>query len=129
MTHLPGHDRYLSPRGNTEITVHVDGCEDYIASRRLQTEDLDIDLARLEALLVPNEDGYPSTRTIDRAVAMIRAIRAEQSAMPEAEDVECGYVGDVDAYGAGGEVRWTCPRCGNEQSRDADDFAPEHPDL
>lgn len=59
--------------------------------------------------------------------ARLQDVMEDSEAMPTADDVECGYDGEVDEihYARMAQLLiWTCPRCGHENDADA----PEGPD-
>jgi hypothetical protein len=133
MTHLRGLDAHLQPTETPLGNYHVGPCADYIGARRVQPADLDADLARLQGLLTPVE-GFPLPNiSVLAAQRLIASLRNEALQMPEAEDVECGYEGVVEAEWHGdrrgnGDMVWTCPRCGNDQS-DARTAGDDDPNL
>jgi hypothetical protein len=129
---LPGLDAYLTPPDGPRPAGNYQPqpCEGYIENRRLQSADLDSDLRRILELVRPI-DGVPVTgTTLERVARLVGAVISENSDMPSAEEVECGYDGRVDAdYAAAGRAAgtyyWTCPRCGTnrEEFREAGDDA------
>lgn len=131
--HLRGLDSHLQPTELPRGNYHVGPCDDYIDRRRVQADDLDAALTRLQGLLTPVE-GFPLPQiSILAAQRIVADLRNEHLQMPFAEDIECGYEGVVEADWHGdsrgnGDMEWTCPRCGKRQSesRTAGD---DHPDL
>lgn len=86
---------------------------------RLRGDLLAIDLPRGHA----DADAVRRTHREAALAARLEDLRLDALAMPEAEDVECGYDGEVDdpQYSRlAGIVSWECPRCGCHREEDVD---------
>lgn len=123
-------------------------CPELLPATRVAPISLGDELARLAGMVndlsvTVAVGSLPRTYDMDATKRVVANLRAEAEAMPLAEDVECGYDGDVDAHYNRRDnlMSWVCPRCGADREEEPpgpdpdekhepwDVYASDHPDY
>lgn len=111
-------------------------CSGTLTDARLAVPDLLEVLQRIRIDLLALEEPHCLTdadqdrrrgHRVNALAARLQDVMEDSEAMPTADDVDCGYDGEVDEvyYARPAQLLvWTCPRCGYQNETDA----PEGPD-